>query len=73
MIMNNRDKEIFTIIWNAYKENCHPVSDDDYEMLSSKMRDIATMFPEYKAIVEVIMKEVQIEYQRNPYSGARVL
>ena len=71
--MNNRDKEIFTIIWNAYKSNCHPVNDDDYEMLSSKMREISNRFPEYKAIVEVIMKEVQIEYQRNPYSGIRVL
>lgn len=71
--MSNRDKEIFTIIWNAYKENCHPVSEDDYELLYGKMREIVDMFPEYKAIVEVIMKEVEIEYQRNPYSGVSVL
>ena len=66
----DRNREIFTKIWNAYRTYGHPKNEEEWETLSENLSEIRKVYPEdfTKDLIVVVLKEVEREYKRNPHS-----
>ena len=65
--MSNIDKnrEIFTKVWNVYKTYGNPQSEKEWEILVDKMSGLRKAYPTEltKDLILAVLKEVEREYK----------
>lgn len=66
MRMSNIDKnrEIFTKVWNVYRTYGNPQNDSEWEVLTDKLSELRKAYPTEltKDLILAVLKEVEREY-----------